>query len=129
MALSDELSSLEWLAPWTPLDAPQARACEQRVSRSTRPGHALHEISLIAIAARRDDPDEHGELLEDIEDVLFLTSSEDQLYVVNLPERAAAGKNAKTAADSPLFTAFASVEAFHDAYMLPDHLELSDEDV
>lgn len=124
MALSDDLSTLAWLTPWAPLTEASAQACQTRLVRATSPGHPLHGVAARAVAARHDEPDEQSPT--DIQDVLFLLSDPERLCVVNLP---AGQKRAADETDIPVFSAFESVEAFHDAYMMPDHLEYSDDDV
>lgn len=110
--LDDALDTFEWLEPWAPLPAAQARERERQLLASLVPEHALHGRSARALAAR----------LDDAPDTLFAIEAPDELCVVSLsPGR-------KRSADSPYFTRFESLGEFGQACMLPDHLEHTDSD-
>ena len=110
--LDDELDRFEWLEPWAPLTAAQARERERQLLASLVPEHALHGRGARALAARQDDAP----------DSLFALEAPAELCVISLsPGR-------KRSADSPYFTRFDSLEEFRQACMLPDHLEHTDSD-
>lgn len=111
-APGDVLDVFEWLEPWAPLPAAQARERERQLQASLVPEHTLHGRGARAIAGRLDDAPE----------TLFAIEAPDELCVVSLsPGR-------KRSADSPYFTRFETLEQFWQACMLPDHLEHTDPD-
>jgi hypothetical protein len=116
MTPSEEVAQAEWLAPWEPLDARTAAAREQALAHALQqlpPDHALFGTAgARAIAARNDD----------VPDDLFLLANPERFCLVNVAQL---GK-APATATLVLFETFAE---FHEACMLPDHLEFTDSDV
>ncbi|MEY4581497.1 MAG: hypothetical protein RL701_6200 [Pseudomonadota bacterium] len=119
MTPSEELAQAEWLAPWEPLDSSSAAPHERALARAHQtlpPEHALSAAlgthAARALAIRNDD----------VPDCLFLLTNPERFCVLNVAQLAKAAANITPV----LFDSFAD---FHEACMLPDHLEFTDADV
>jgi hypothetical protein len=101
-----------WLEPWALLEAQGRDALERELRRELIAGHVLFGREARAIARR-----------EDQDDVLFMVEAPEQLAVVHLTYVR------DTRPEFPHTMIFETIAQFIEACMLPDHAELTDDDV
>ena len=107
-----EKDDLEWLEPWAPVDELLRDALERELDRELVAGHVLFGREIRALARRHDR-----------DDVLFVAESPRQFAVVHLTYAR------ETRPEWPHAMIFGSLQEFAEGCMVPDHEELTDEDV
>jgi hypothetical protein len=112
VTLLSNIDEVTWLEPWARLEEQDQDVLERELRRELIAGHVLFGRDARAIA-RRDDQD----------DVLFLVEAPPQLAVVHLTYVR------ESRPEFPHTMLFETIAEFAEACMLPDHAELTDDDI